>query len=199
MSESQRTSRKQQILETLAQLLESNPGERITTAGLAKAVGVSEAALYRHFPSKAKMFDALLVFVEESVFSLINRILEEEKDVRIRCEQTLLLLLKFSAMNPGITRILTGDALVGEKANLRARVNQYFDRLETQFKQILREGELHGDLEKNPQVSAIAALIIAFYLGRMQQFVQSGFKVKPAADWPVQWPVLSRGVFGVGI
>ncbi|RKZ66619.1 MAG: nucleoid occlusion factor SlmA, partial [Gammaproteobacteria bacterium] len=139
MSEAKRRNRKQQILEVLALQLEENPGTRITTASLARAVGVSEAALYRHFASKAKMFEALIDFSEESVFGLINSILEQEKDAIVRCEKIVQVLLGFSERNPGITRVLVGDALVGENERLRGRVLQFFERLETQFKQILRE------------------------------------------------------------
>jgi len=120
MSEAaKKTSRRQQILETLAQELEKSPGERITTAGLARAVGVSEAALYRHFPSKAKMFEALIEFIEDSIFGLTNRILDEERVCTARCEKILLLVLGFAARNPGISRLLVGDVLVGETERLR--------------------------------------------------------------------------------
>ena len=114
-------SRRQQILEALAQELESSPASRITTAQLARVVGVSEAALYRHFPSKAKMFEALIVFAEESVFGLVNRILNEENGAELRCEKILGLIIGFSEKNPGITRVLLGDALVGESERLHTR------------------------------------------------------------------------------
>ena len=114
MSEAgKKTPRRQQILETLAQELENSPGERITTAGLARAVGVSEAALYRHFPSKAKMFEALIEFIEDSIFGLTNRILEEEQNCASRCEKILMLVLGFAGRNPGLSRLLVGDVLVG--------------------------------------------------------------------------------------
>ena len=142
-------NRRQQILETLALQLENHPGSRITTAGLANAVGVSEAALYRHFASKAKMFEALIDFAEESVFGLINTILDQEKDLIFRCDRIMRLVLGFSEKNPGITRILLGDALVGEHERLHARVNQFFQRLETQFKQILREANLSNGARCN--------------------------------------------------
>jgi len=118
-------SRSQQILEALAHELETNPGERITTASLARAVGVSEAALYRHFPSKARMFEGLIEFLENTVFSLINRILADEKDAVLRCEVIMKVLLGFSARNPGLTHILMGDALVGETERLRLRIGQF--------------------------------------------------------------------------
>ena len=139
---SEKISRKQQILQSLAEMLEATPGGRITTAGLAKQVGVSEAALYRHFPSKAKMFDGLIEFIEETVFSRINLIMGEETSTETRCDKTLLLLLTFTERNPGITRILTGDPLSGETDRLRTRVAQFFDRVELQLKQILRESEM---------------------------------------------------------
>ena len=142
-----KTTRKQQILEALADELEKSPGERITTAGLARAVGVSEAALYRHFASKAKMFEALISFAEESVFSRVNRILEEEKSTHARCAKVLYLALMFADKNPGITRVLLGDALVGETERLQTRVDQFFSRLESQFKQIFREAEMRDGIK----------------------------------------------------
>ena len=133
MPEKPKSPRRQQILEALALELENRPGARITTARLAEVVGVSEAALYRHFPSKAKMFEALIEFAEESVFGLANRILAEEGDATRRCERILTMLLTFSDRNPGITRVLLGEALLGEHERLRARVSQFFDRFETQL------------------------------------------------------------------
>ncbi|MDX1574125.1 MAG: nucleoid occlusion factor SlmA, partial [Methylophaga sp.] len=135
-------SKRQAILEALASELEQNPGERITTARLAAGLGVSEAALYRHFPSKARMFEGLIEFAEDTVFGLIRRIMDDEKDALARCEKIIALLLGFSAKNPGITSVLVGVALTGETERLRQRVSQFFDRLETQFRQILREREL---------------------------------------------------------
>ena len=135
--------RRQSILETLARMLAERSGERITTAELAKAVGVSEAALYRHFPSKAKMLEALLDFIEESLFSRINRILTEESDAEARIRNILFLILGFADKNPGMARLLTGDVLTGETERLRKRVVQIFDRIETQLKQVLREAELN--------------------------------------------------------
>ena len=137
-----RPDRRQHILQVLAEQLEVHPGSRITTAALAKAVGVSEAALYRHFASKAKMFEALIDFSEDTVFSLINRILEQDLEADVRCDRIVRLLLGFAERNPGITRVLLGDALVGENERLRVRVVKFFDRIETQLKQILREANL---------------------------------------------------------
>jgi TetR/AcrR family transcriptional regulator len=191
----EKPSRRQQILEALAHELETSPGERITTASLARAVGVSEAALYRHFPSKAKMFEGLIEFLEDTVFGLVTRILAEEKDVVTRCEKIMGVLLGFSARNPGITRILVGDALVGETERLRVRVGQFYDRIETQFKQVLREGELAGRLPSGAPAAAMAGLLVAAAHGRMAQFVRSGFKRSPLELWEQQWPLLARGLF----
>ncbi|MBE0511360.1 MAG: nucleoid occlusion factor SlmA [Gammaproteobacteria bacterium] len=188
-------SRRQHILETLAQELENSPGQRITTASLARAVGVSEAALYRHFPSKAKMFEGLIEFIEDSVFGLINRILADESDARLRCEKIMLLLLGFSARNPGISRILVGDVLNGENERLRTRIGQFFDRIETQFKQVLREAEPAGLLHKGLPVSAAANLLLATAEGRMNQYVRSSFKRPPTDEWENQWPLLEVAIF----
>lgn len=192
MSENEKKpSRRQQILEALAHELEINPGERITTAGLARAVGVSEAALYRHFPSKAKMFEGLIEFIEDSIFSLINRILKENDSSLKRCENILSLLLGFSERNPGLTRILTGEVLTGETERLRIRVNQFYERLETQIKQVLREGEMNKELNLTIPVQAQANLLLAVVEGRITQFVRSGFKRSPIEHWNSQWTLLA--------
>ena len=193
MSENQKKpSRRLQILEALAHELEVNPGERITTAGLARAVGVSEAALYRHFPSKAKMFEGLIEFIEESVFGLINKILKEESSAIKRCEKIFSLMLGFSERNPGLSRILSGDILTGETERLRLRINQFFERLETQVKQILREGELNKEIVLHIPVQAQSNLLVAFIEGRIVQFVRSEFKRSPVEHWDKQWLVLSH-------
>jgi TetR/AcrR family transcriptional regulator len=191
MSEAtKKTSRRQQILETLAQELEKSPGERITTAGLARAVGVSEAALYRHFPSKAKMFEALIEFIEDSIFGLTNRILDEERVCVTRCEKILLLVLGFAARNPGISRLLVGDVLVGETERLRTRIGQFYERLETQFKQVLREGEMNAELTANLPVAPTANLLLSVAEGRINQFVRSGYRRSPLEMWDDQWQLL---------
>ncbi len=188
-------NRRQQILETLARELEANPGSRITTAALARAVGVSEAALYRHFASKAKMFEALIDFAEESVFGLINTILSQEKDVVIRCEKIVQLLLGFTERNPGITRILLGDALVGENERLRIRVTQFFERLETQFKQILREANLTDGARAAATIDATANYLMVVVEGKMSQFARSAFEKKPTTYWEDQWILLKGEMF----
>ena len=195
MPETPKRPRRQQILEALALELENRPGARITTARLAEVVGVSEAALYRHFPSKAKMFEALIEFAEESVFGLANRILGVEVDATRRCERILTMLLTFSDRNPGITRVLLGEALLGEHERLRARVSQFFDRFETQLKQILREGEQVTELGLRASVAAIANLLMAVVEGRMTQFSRSGFEHSPMESWEQQWQALQVGLF----
>jgi len=190
-----RIDRRQQILEILARELESHPGSRITTAALARAVGVSEAALYRHFSSKAKMFEALIDFAEDSVFGLVNRILEKEPGVEARCEQILKVLLVFSEKNPGITRILLGDALVGENERLRIRVAKFFERIETQIKQILREANLSNGPRAAAGIDATANQMMAFTEGKMSQYVRSNFARKPAASWEEQWSLFRSGLF----
>lgn len=191
----QRGERRQQILETLAAMLEDSPGERITTAKLAAKVGVSEAALYRHFPSKTKMFEGLIEFIEDAIFSRISVIISEEPSALRQCEKILTLLLAFVDKNPGITRLLTGDALAGETERLRHRIAQFYDRVETQLKQILREAEMREGIRPVLPISTAANLLLACAEGRISQFVRSEFKRSPTAEWPEQWAVLTNGFF----
>ncbi|MDY6979968.1 MAG: nucleoid occlusion factor SlmA [Pseudomonadota bacterium] len=188
--QSDKPSRRQQILEVLASELENSPGERITTAGLARAVGVSEAALYRHFPSKARMFEGLIEFIEDSIFGLINRILEDQKSAIRRSEHIMTLVLGFAAKNAGITRLLAGDVLVGETERLRSRIDQFYDRLETQLKQVLREGEMNGELSPGLPVGPSANLLLSIIEGRINQYVRSGFRRSPQEMWEDQWSLL---------
>jgi TetR/AcrR family transcriptional regulator len=190
-----KSSRRQQILEALAHMLEASPGERITTAGLAKTVGVSEAALYRHFPSKSKMFEGLIEFIEETIFSRVSLIITEEQTAFARCENILGLLLGFAERNPGISRILTGDALTGETERLRTRVTQFYDRLETELRTILRNAELYEGMRSTVPTVVAANLLLATAEGRIGQFVRSGFKRRPTEFWQEQWPVLMEGFF----
>lgn len=188
-------SRKTQILQCLAHMLEASPGERITTAKLAKEVGVTEAALYRHFPSKSKMFEGLIEFIEEAIFSRIQMILSEESSATGRCEKILTLLLTFAERNPGISRLLTGDALAGETDRLRHRIAQFYDRVETQLKQILREAEMGEHIRPVIPINIAANLLLASAEGRISQFVRSEFKRRPTEHWQDQWPVLMEGFF----
>ncbi|UXZ54551.1 nucleoid occlusion factor SlmA [Halomonas sp. 7T] len=191
MSDDQKPHRREQILHALATMLEEDSGKRITTAALARQVGVSEAALYRHFPSKARMFEGLIDFIEESVFARITRILEDIPDAVGRCSTMLALLLGFAEKNPGLARVLGGDVLTGETARLRQRVHQLFERLETQLKQVLREAELREGQRTTIPESAIANLLIAHVEGRISQYVRSDFKRLPTEYWPDQWALLS--------
>jgi len=187
------SNRRQQILEVLAGELESNPGSRITTAKLAAAVGVSEAALYRHFPSKAKMFEALITFAEESVFGLVTRILAEESDIDVQVYQIASMLLRFAERNPGITRILVGDVLLGEHERLRRRVEQFFARIETQFNQLLRERAAKMDSQKaRGEVAALANLLVALIGGRLAQYVRTEFRKSPSENFDDQWQIIMR-------
>jgi len=187
--------RRQQILQALALMLEEAPGERITTAGIAKRVGISEAALYRHFASKSKMFEGLIAFIEETIFSRIHRVLAEEAAATRRCEATITLLLQFAERNPGISRLLTGDVLVGETRTLRHRVTQFYERMETQLKQILREGELREGNRPVAPVSITANMMLATAEGRIAQFVRSDFRRSPMENWPKQWALIQDQVF----
>jgi len=192
MAIKEKISRKDQILQTLASMLENSPGERITTAALAKEVGVSEAALYRHFPSKARMFESLIGFIEDTLFQRISRILQEEQRAAVKVHNILLLLLTFADRNPGLTRLLTSEALTGETERLRERITQFFSRLEAQIKQILREAQIRENLKPTISPAALANLLLACCEGRLQQFVRSEFKQSPVESWDVQWEFLSR-------
>jgi TetR/AcrR family transcriptional regulator len=171
--------RKEQILQTLAEMLESPQPERITTAALAARLDVSEAALYRHFASKAQMFEGLIEFIESTLFGLINKILAEETRGVAQINGIVSVCLGFAAKNPGMSRVLIGDALVHENERLQARINQLVDRLEATLRQCLRvaatQQELHGDTDAN----AVANLLVAFILGRWHQFAKSGFRRSP--------------------
>jgi TetR/AcrR family transcriptional regulator len=169
--------RKQQILETLAKMLESPKREKITTASLAAKLDVSEAALYRHFAGKAQMFEGLIDFIEQSLFGLINKITSEEANGLAQVQRIVTVLLMFAEKNPGMTRVLIGDALVNEDDSLQVRINQLFDRVESTLKQSLRIAETQTGRKLEPESKA--NLIISFVIGRWHQFAKSGFKRKP--------------------
>lgn len=169
--------RKQQILQTLAKMLEAPKREKVTTAALAARLEVSEAALYRHFANKAQMFEGLISFIEETIFGLINRITSEETEGLRQVHRIITMLLLFAEKNPGMTRVLIGDALVNEDEKLQVRINQIFDRIEITLKQSLRIAETQSGKVGNAE--AQANLIICYVIGRWQQFANSGFKRKP--------------------
>ncbi len=169
--------RKQQILQTLAKMLEAPKREKITTAALAAKLEVSEAALYRHFANKAQMFEGLIAFIEETIFGLINKISSEETEGLRQVHRTITMLLLFAEKNPGMTRVLIGDALVNEDEKLQLRINQLYDRIEVTLKQSLRIAETQAGKPSNAE--AQANLIICYVIGRWQQYAKSGFKRKP--------------------
>ncbi len=191
-----RTSRKPEILQALAHMLEANPGGKITTAKLAQEVGLSEAALYRHFPSKAKMIEGLIEFTEETLFSRMNRIAKESRSQESKCHDTLLLLLTFIERNPGFARLFVGDALQGETERLRARMRQLLDRIETQLRQILRELALETDPLPGNQPAVLARVLMTLAEGQIAQFVRSDFKQQLTDQWDDHWQIVRRGVFG---
>ena len=178
--------RKTQILQTLATMLEQPQGERITTAALAAKVGVSEAALYRHFASKAQMFEALIEFIEESVFTLVNQISQTERDGRAQVQQIVSMLLNFAEKNPGMVRVLIGDALVNEDARLQVRINQLVDRVESSLKQALQLGNVASPGATSASTAAYANALTAFVVGRWQLYAKSGFKRAPSEYWTEQ-------------
>lgn len=191
----QKFSRRDHILQALAAMLESHPGGRITTAALAREVGVTEAALYRHFPSKAKMFEGLIEFIEQVIFTNVTTVLQEHTDVRERIGHILQLVLVFTERNPGITRVLNGDALTGEQERLQARVAQLYERLETQLKQVLRDADLRDNVITVMPSYPAANLLMAVIEGRISQFVRSGFRRKPTENWEAQWDYLAATLF----
>ena len=182
--------RKNQILQVLAEMLEAPKGEKITTAALAARLDVSEAALYRHFASKAQMYEGLIGFVEESVFGLINQISTEQESGLKQAHAIAAMLLSFAEKNPGMTRVLIGDALVNENERLQLRINQLHDRLEATLKQSLRLAATQGDIDKDADVAAQANLMLAYITGRWHQYAKSGFKRLPTELWQAQGPML---------
>ena len=186
--------RKGQILQTLAQMLENPAGEKATTAALAARLGVSEAALYRHFRGKAEMFEGLIGFIEQTLFALINKITSEEKSGVRQLETILGILLAFAQKNRGMTRVLVGDALVNEDERLQTRINQLHDRLEAALKQALRFGVSQGEIAQEVDIAAQANLMMSVVMGRWHQFARSGFKRDPVELWAKQWRQLMEGV-----
>jgi TetR/AcrR family transcriptional regulator len=189
--------RRLQILQVLAEMLQDPKGEKITTAALAKRLDVSEAALYRHFASKAQMFEGLIEFIEESVFGLANKITAEENDGLKQAHAIVGMLLNFAEKNPGMTRVLIGDALVNEDDRLQVRINQIQDRLETTLKQCLRIAATQAPVEADGEsasggddLPARANLLLCYVVGRWHLFAKSGFKRKPTEQWERQWRLM---------
>jgi TetR/AcrR family transcriptional regulator len=192
-----RGQRKLQILETLAGMLQDPKGEKITTAALAKQLQVSEAALYRHFASKAQMFEGLIEFIESSLFGMINRVTGQEERGLAQLQAILGMLLAFAEKNPGMTRVLIGDALVNEDPRLQARINQLLDKVEAALKQCLRVAATEGangapaERPSAEDPGPHANALLCFVIGRWHQFAKSGFKRKPAELFERQWPLLA--------
>jgi TetR/AcrR family transcriptional regulator len=192
---SRKSNRRDEILQALAEMLESSEGaSRITTAKLAQQVGVSEAALYRHFPSKARMFEGLIDFIEESILSRINQILEVEKDTLIRLEKVMLFILLFAEHNKGLTRILSGHALVFENDRLRDRINQLFNKIETQLKQILRERLIREGKAVPMDEGILAIQLLSQIEGRLNRFVRSDFKFNPSENFDEYWALINAQI-----
>jgi TetR/AcrR family transcriptional regulator len=180
------------ILQTIAQALEAPGGEKVTTALLAKKLDVSEAALYRHFASKAQMYEGLIEFIESSLFSVINKIEQDEESGLKQVELVMVTLLAFAQKNRGLTRVLIGDALVHENPRLQTRINQLLDRIEASLKQSLRVAAAQGALPDGHDFTAHADALICHALGRWHRFVKSGFKEDPLGAWPAQWQLLAK-------
>ena len=172
--------RRVQILQALATMLEQPGAERITTAALAARLEVSEAALYRHFASKAQMFEGLIEFIEQSVFTLVNQITEREAAGAAQAAKVVTMLVQFAEKNPGMTRVMVGDALVFENDRLQQRMNQFFDKIEATLRQGLRGGaELSGSATPTVDTQVLASALTAFVVGRLHRFARSGFKRAP--------------------
>lgn len=184
--------RKLQILQAIAEMLEQPKGEKITTAQLAAKLELSEAALYRHFASKAQMFEGLIEFIEQTVFGLIAKITTEEQDGMKQAEGIVALLLGFARKNRGMTRVLTGDALVNENQRLQARINQLLDRIEATLKQAVRISVTQGELPEDTDAGARANVLLCYVIGRWQLFAKSGYARDPMDQWPQQWAILAR-------
>ena len=178
--------RRLEILKALAQMLEQPKWGKITTAALAEKLDVSEAALYRHFASKAQMYEGLIEFIESSVFTVANKIAQDETDGAKQAAKLVEMLLSFAEKNPGMVRVMTGDALVGEHERLQARVNQFYDRFESTLKQALRSPGDGGQKASDGDVSAHAAFLTRYMIGCLHQFAKSGFTRKPTDSYATQ-------------
>jgi len=178
--------RRLEILKALAQMLEQPKWGKITTAALAEKLDVSEAALYRHFASKAQMYEGLIEFIESSVFSVANKIAQDESDGRRQAAKLVEMLLAFAEKNPGMVRVMTGDALVGEHERLQARMNQFYDRFEATLKQALRAPGDGGQKSSDADVAAHAAFLTRYMIGCLHQYAKSGFAKKPTESYAAQ-------------
>ena len=193
MSRTRHPDRANEILKTLAVMLEDIDAGPVRTAALAREVGVSEAALYKHFPSKGRMFRALIEFIEESLFTHIRRILNEQQDAELRSGKIMNLYLGFAEHNPGLCRILTGDALCSEDAELKRRARRISSSIETQLKQVFREAMYHGRRPLPAEESA--RLLMSIANGRIGQYVASRYQIRPTDNWTAHWDLVARQLF----
>ncbi|HLO95003.1 MAG TPA: nucleoid occlusion factor SlmA [Burkholderiaceae bacterium] len=185
--------RRVQILQTLASMLEQPGAERVTTAALAGRLEVSEAALYRHFASKAQMFEGLIEFIESSIYTLLNQITEREAAGLVQAQRIVSVLLQFGERNPGMSRVMVGDALVYENERLIQRMNLFFDRVEATLRQVLRQAaEAEGSDTPTVQANAQASVLVSFIIGRLQRYARSGFKRMPTEQLDVALALLTR-------
>ncbi len=185
--------RRVQILQTLASMLEQPGAERVTTAALAGRLEVSEAALYRHFASKAQMFEGLIEFIESSIYTLLNQITEREAAGLVQAQRIVSVLLQFGERNPGMSRVMVGDALVYENERLIQRMNLFFDRVEATLRQVLRQAaEADGSDTPTVQANAQASVLVSFIIGRLQRYARSGFKRMPTEQLDVALALLTR-------
>lgn len=177
--------RRFQILQALAQMLEEPQGEKITTAALARRLSISEAALYRHFASKAQMFEGLIEFIESSIFGVINQISEREESGLLQARSVSMLLLNFAERNPGMTRVMIGDALVNENSRLQLRMNQFFDRIELTLRQCLRLAAVQKQFREDG-AAVTSNLMMSYLIGKLFRFVKTQFRERPTGDMQKQ-------------
>lgn len=189
-SRPQKGERRLQVLQTLAEMLEQPAGDKITTAALARRLDLSEAALYRHFASKAQMFEGLIEFIESSLLGLLNQIAQSDKPATEQLQQMVRVLLTFASKNPGMCRVLIGDALIGEHERLQLRVTQLIERVQATLKQALRDAAMDG-FNTHTDVSIYSEILVSIVLGRWHQFVRSGFKNSPDTQVDDIWLALN--------
>lgn len=189
MSSGKTGERKLQILQALAQMLEQPRGEKITTAALARQLSLSEAALYRHFASKAQMFEGLIEFIEATVFGLVNQIAGQEEEGLLQVQAIIMMLLNFAERNPGMTRVLTGDALANEDERLQLRMNQFYDRVEMALRHSLRIAAAQG-YKREDEANLRAGILMAFFAGRWQRYAKTGFVISLTDELPAQLRLL---------
>ena len=183
--------RRIQILQALAHMLENPAGDKITTAGLAKSLGVSEAALYRHFASKAQMFEGLIEFIESSLFGLLNQIAASEAPANEQLKKMVSVLLVFAQKNPGMARVMIGDALVNEHERLQQRITQLIERVSATLKQTLRNAAAEGLWTPAVEVGVYSDTLMSWVVGRWHGFVRSGFKRMPDDAYDAAWFALN--------